>query len=211
MPETRPQPTAEHNWSEPKLAEAIKLWDLSPQDTQKLFIIKTKIKDVQHSWNHPDVIIGFVSTGGWDTAEQRFRKMIAWRLANNVDSLLTEYKPNPLVLDNSCIAFLKDYDKDGDPIYLERGGAVDAKGLLKRFPKEELMRHAIWLREVQSAGAWIDEYERRQGHGVRTITVVYDLEGLCTRHLHPNVLAFFQELMQLTDDYYPGPIKVRST
>ena len=203
------QPTPEHNWSQPLLTEAINLWELSPQETQKLFIIKVKIKDVQHPWNDPHVILGFVSTGGWETAEARFRKMIAWRLANKVDSLLTDYKPNPLVLDQSCIAFLKDYDKDGDPIYVERGGAVDAKGLLKRFPKQALMRHAIWLREVQCGGAWTHEYQKRQGRPIRNITVVYDLEGLSTRHLHPNVLGFFQELMQLTDDYYPGPIKVR--
>ncbi|CAB9514411.1 SEC14-like protein [Seminavis robusta] len=208
MPGTDVDKTSpEYLWSEPKMKEVIELWELTPSDTQKLFILKAKLKNVHHLWNSPDVIMGFVSTGGWETAEQRFRKMIQWRLDNKVDALLTEFKPNPLILDNSCVAFLKNYDHQGDPIYLERGGALDVKGLLKRFPREELMRHAIWLREVQCNGAWLDEYERRQGRGVRSITVVYDLKDLSTRHLHPNVLGFFQELMQLTDDYYPGPIK----
>jgi len=200
-------PVAEDPWSEPQFREVAKLWELSSQDEQKLRILQAKLKDIDHGWKSPDVLLGFAFAGGWETTEARFRKMVQWRLDNNVDSLLAEYKPNRLMLDNSPIAFLKDYDSDGDPIYLERGGAVDTKGLLNRFSVEEVMRHAIWLREVQCDGEWLNEYKQRQGRGVRNITVVYDLEGLSASHLHPGVLSLFQTLMQVTDDYYPGPIK----
>lgn len=198
---------AEDPWSEPNFNEIAKLWELSPQDQQKLRILQAKLKDIDHSWKCPDVLLGFAFAGGWENTEERFRKMIQWRLDNNVDSLLKEYKPNRLMLDNSPIAFLKDYDSDGDPVYLERGGACDTKGLLNRFSVDEIMRHAIWLREVQCDGEWLHEYKRRQGRGVRNITVVYDLEGLSASHVHPSVLSLFQQMMQMTDDYYPGPIK----
>ena len=202
-------PAQDDPWSEPKLQETIRLWELSPSCESKLRALHTKLQDIEHPWNAPDVLLCFATggNGGFKTTEKRFRKMIQWRLHNKIDELLTHYQPNPLMLDNSPIAFLNDYDNDGDPIYLERGGAVDVKGLLKRFNKEELMRYCIWLREVQSSGAWTDEYERRQGRAIRNITVVYDLKGLCGRHLQPNVLAFFQQFMKLTEDYYPGPIK----
>ena len=206
-------PAQDDPWSEPKLQATIQLWELNAADESKLRALHTKLQDVEHPWNAPDVILGFATggNGGFKTTEKRFRKMIQWRLHNKIDELLANYQPNPLMLDNSPMAFLKDYDNDGDPIYLERGGAVDVKGLLNRFSgkagKEELMRHCIWLREVQSSGAWTDEYERRQGRAIRNITVVYDLKGLCGRHLQPNVLAFFQQFMKLTEDYYPGPIK----
>ena len=199
----------EDPWSETKLKEAVEVWNLTPSQEQQLRVLQIKLKDIQHEWNDPHVVLGYCTTSpdGFQTAEASFRAMIEWRLHNRVDELLTNYKPNPLVLDNSPIAFLKDYDKDGDPIYLERGGAVDVKGLLERFSRDELMQHAIWLREVQSSGAWVDEYERRQGRPVCNITVVYDLEGLCARHLQPSVLGWFQQLMRITENYYPGPIK----
>jgi len=197
-------------WSEPMLVKTMQLWELSVLDQQKLRSLQTKLADVKHAWNTPEVVLGFALTTGWETAEAKFRTMIQWRLDNDVDSLLTNYQPNRLMLDNSPIAFLKDYDREGDPIYVERGGAIDVKGMLNRFSKEELMRHAIWLREVHGNGEWVKEYERRQGRECRHVTVVYDLQGLNRQHLNPSVLGFFIEFMQITEDYYPGPIKVNT-
>ena len=224
---TTPKPTPPQHqdgldddpWSERKLQEIIRLWELSTADENRLRALHHKLRDIQHPWNSPDVILGFAFSDddndndkddhdkGFKTTEKRFRKMIQWRNQHRIDDLLTSYQPHPLLLNNSPMAFLKDYDRDGDPIYIERGGAVDVRGLLKRFSKNELMRHCLWLREVQSSGDWTVEYERRQGHAIRTITVVYDLQGLCGRHLQPNVISFFQQFMKLTEDYYPGPIK----
>lgn len=189
------------------LVKTMTLWEIGVQDQQKLRAMQHKIADIKHSWNTPEVVLGFAMTTGWETAEAKFRTMIKWRLDNDVDSLLANYKPNRLMLDNSPIAFLKDYDRDGDPIYLERGGAIDVRGMLNRFSREEMMRHAIWLREVHANGDWVYEYERRQGRECRQVTVVYDLAGLNRQHLNPTVLGFFGELMQITEDYYPGPIK----
>ena len=112
---TRTTPAEEDPWGETQFREICTLWEVSPQDEQRLRILQAKTKDVKHSWNTPDVLLSFKEAeGGWDTVEEKFRKMIQWRLDNNVDSLLTDYKPNRLILDNSPIAFLKDYDKDGD-------------------------------------------------------------------------------------------------
>jgi CRAL/TRIO domain len=200
-------PTVEKLWSEERLQEAIKLYKVSPQNEQKLRVLKVKLQNVDHSWNDPQVVLAYAEEYGFEEAEQRFRKMIAWRKQNKVDSLLEEYQPHPLLWDNSPVAFLKDYDRDGDPIYLERGGACDANGLLKIFSAEEIMRHSIWLREVQSCGGWLDEYEQRQGRPVKDITLVYDMEGLSYGHLNPNVLSFYGQVMKMTEDYYPGPVK----
>ncbi|CAB9531077.1 SEC14-like protein [Seminavis robusta] len=197
----------EARWNQANVIEAVQLWKLNPSDQQKFFVLQKKLQDVQHPWNDPHVVLGFVEAFGFPAAEQKFRKMIEWRLRNKVDSLLKEYHPNPLLMDHSPVAFLADYDHEGDPIYCERGGACDAKGLLKRFSKEQLMRHSIWLREVQSDGAWLDDYKEQMGRPVVSITVVYDLQGLCGRHLQPNVISFFQRLMNITEEYYPGPVK----
>ena len=94
-----------------------------------------------------------------------------------------------------------DYDRDGDPIYLERGGMIDGQGLLKRFSQDDLMKHAIWLREVQSSGEWVQQYEAEKGRSIKDITVVYDLKGLNMRHYNPSVLAWFHSHMAMTEDY----------
>lgn len=200
-------PTVEELWAEPRIQEVIQLYKLKPQDEQKLRVLQAKVKDVHHSWNDPHVVMAYADEHGFDQAEHRFRKMIEWRKKNKVDTLLQDYQPNPLLWDYSPVAFLKDYDKDGDPIYVERGGATDAKGLLDRFSHEELMKHSIWLREVQSCGVWLDEYEQRQGRPVKDITVVYDMQGLNYTHASPSVMSFYQQIMTMTEDNYPGPVK----
>lgn len=186
-------------WSEANIKKVVELWQLTAKDEQRLRDFQQRVSDVKHEWNDPHVLLRHMfGPAGYRHAEKLFREMIQWRLKNNVDTIIQDHKPHPLIMDYTPIAFLKDYDRDGDPIYVERGGAIDAQGLLKRFSKDELDRHAIWLREVQSQGAWVDEYERRQHRCIKDITVVYDLKGLSSRHLNPNVLGWFQGHMDMT-------------
>lgn len=197
-------------WSEANLQDVIALWKLSAQDEDRLRTLQRRVADVQHTWNDPHVLLRYMfAPHGYAKAEQHFRDMIAWRLKHQVDTILQDYTPHPVLLDYaSPLVFLNHYDRDGDPIYLERGGCLDGHGLLQRFSKDELMIHAIWLRELHSSGPWVDEYEATQGRCIKDITVIFDLQGLSmTRHYHPTVLAWFQSHMQMTDLYYPGPIK----
>ena len=197
-------------WSEANLQDVIALWKLSAKDEGRLRTLQRRVADVPHTWNDPHVLLRYMfAPHGYSKAEQHFREMIAWRLQHKVDTILEDYTPHPVLLDYaSPLVFLDHCDRDGDPIYLERGGCLDGHGLLQRFSKDELMRHAIWLRELHSSGPWVDGYEASQGRCIKDITVIFDLQGLSmTRHYHPTVLAWFQSHMQMTDLYYPGPIK----
>ena len=93
-------------------------------------------------------------------------------------------------------------------IYVERGGATDAGALLKEFGSDELVKYAIWSRELHTRGAWIDRYERLRGRRIKGITIVYDLQGLGRHHLNPKVLDVFRDIMQISQDHYPGKWKV---
>lgn len=199
----------EELWDEQYVQEAIDLWEINETDAKKFRAIQASIhKDMgPHVWNDPQVVLAFAEAQGMDHAEEHFRKMMAWRKRNRIDNFLKDYKPHPLMMDYSPMALLKDYDHQGDPIYVERGGKVPMQALLAHFGRPECLKHAIWMREVQSSGAWMDEYERRQGHAVKDITVIYDLEGLNYTHLDPNVLSFFKRVNDLTEENYPGPVK----
>ena len=69
------------------------------------------------------------------------------------------------------------------------------------------MEFTIYTPELNTRGAWIKDYERRQGHKIRDVTVVYDLKGLNAGHLKPTVLEFFGEVQKMNQEKYPGPLK----
>jgi len=214
-----PSPTTPHQfspqryqtedpWSEKNVKDAIELWKLDEEQVQRLMELRHNLKDCAHHFKYdPHIILRFMTSPLANDAEPLFRKMVQWRIDNNIDSYLESYKPDPILLDYNCSAILKDFDYDGDPIYVERGGMADGAGLLRRFTKEQLMDYAIYTRELNTRGSWVREYEQRQGRKVKDVTVVYDLKGMNAHHLNPSVLNFFGEMMALNAEKYPGPLK----
>lgn len=199
--------SGEDSWSEENVQQMIDLWQLNEKDAQRLRRAKKKLKHINHKWNTPYIAGAFIATGNGKNLDRTMKKMVEWRRKNNIDRMLTEYKPSKVLWDYTPFAFLKDYDKDGDPIYVERGGAIDALGMLQRFSREEIHEYIIWLREVQSNGEWLQEYERRQGRKMTYFTIVYDLEGLSSMHMNPRVINLFKFYVDITLAYYPVPLK----
>jgi hypothetical protein len=85
---------------------------------------------------------------------------------------------------------------------------MDGPGLLNRFGRERLLKHIIWSRELAFRGRWIEEYEREMGKPPIRLTIIYDLQGLNSRHLMPGVLPLLTEAMKLTQLRYNGIAKV---
>lgn len=195
-------------WCDDNVQDVVGLWQLSKEEEKRLGELKRKLADVNHFKNDPHILVRFMhSPCGPDGAEAAFRRMVQWRRDNQVDNILDDYVPPQTLLDTVPSAILRDFDNEGDPIYVERGGAVDLGALLKLFSREDIMRFAYWTRERNTDGIWINEYERRRGRKVKDITIIYDLKGLSSRHMNPKGLDFFRDIMKLTQAYYPGPIK----
>jgi hypothetical protein len=195
-------------WSEKNIQNVARLWKLSPEMEQQLRELQYRVEDIDHSKNDPHVLVRFMhAPWGCNNAEAMFRKMIEWRKLNHVDTIFDDYIPPRLLLNCVPSAILKDYDYEGDPIYVERGGAIDANGLMKVLTREEMLRYCIWTRERNTNGVWINDYERRQGRMVHAITIVYDLKGLNSRHLSPKAIEYFNEILKTTQEYFPSPIK----
>ena len=195
-------------WSETNLQEAIDLWKLTDDEIVRLKQLQHNLKDCAHHFKYdPHIVLRFMTSPVGHHAESLFRKMVQWRIDENIDNMLDEYKPPKILLDYNTTAILKDYDHEGDPIYVERGGAIDVHGMLKRFTREDLLEYTVYTRELNTQGAWLEEYEQRQGRKVKDVTVVYDLKGLNSHHLNPTVMNFFGEIMTLNQEKFPGPIK----
>lgn len=206
-------------WSPEHLQEAIDQWKLNDAEIARLKELQWKLRDCDGHFKYdPHIVLRFMFSfygdndkahqhSKEDKVEQMFRNMLKWRKENDIDNLLDTYYPHPLVIKHNPTAVLKDYDRDGDPIYVERGGNTDGLGLLRRFGKEECMKFATWTREVNTRGIWLEEYQQRQGRKVKDVTVIYDLQGLTARNLHPKVIDFFGAVQTLNAGMYPGPIK----
>jgi len=195
-------------WSKEIVQQFVTSWKITDEQVENLWSLQRKLVDLDHWKNEPETVLRFMfAPTGYDAAEGCLRTMVQWRLDNNIDTILQDYTPPQKLLENASAAMLHGFDRDGDPIYVERGGATDAGALLKEFGQDEIVKYAIWTRELHTRGAWIERFERLQTRRIRAITVVYDLKGLCTSHMNRKVLDLFGEVMKVSHANYPGPIK----
>merc|ERR1712048_1209295 len=175
--------------------------------------LRDRIADIDHWKNDPFEVVRFMLEHekqqrkqqlccyyDLDGAEKMFRNMIEWRIENNVDTILSDYVPPQELLDHSPAGILRGTDRDGDPIYVERTGALDATGLLKKYGKETLVKQVIWMREQEE---WLKDYNDKEY--VKTMTIIIDLKGLnLQQHCNPDVLKVYNEIVELDSMYYPG-------
>jgi hypothetical protein len=224
--------TSDDRWSPEAISEVVKQWELTEQEQTDLLTLRDQLlKDdsdnssdpeksngaaayelvKSHPKNRPSEVVRFLRArpGKVDVAESMFRAMIAWRIENKVDSILQDYQPDQKMLDYYPGAILQGLDQQGDPVYVGRIGATDGAGILKRYGKEEMIRHAIWMRELVSTGEWIQRYEQEQTRPVRRITLIEDLEGLSVMSMMNNraLLSVYGEIMRLDQDNYPETAK----
>lgn len=189
---TIPPRPSNSRWSEADFQTIIRVWHCSQLEINQLRELEASLGDLDHWINDPAHVVRYLKgPQGHKPAEQLFRKMVQWRIDNNVDTILEDYTPPGILMDYCPSAILHGLDKDGDPIYLERAGVTDAAGLLKRYGHDALIKHVIWLRELVDRGIWKQEHEERMGRPIAEITIVYDLAGLNSRHLKAGVLPFF--------------------
>jgi hypothetical protein len=222
--------SSDDNWSPEAIAAVVKVWELTEKEQTDFLSLRDQLLKEDdtnedgadhnaaannsvksHSKNRPSEVVRFLRArpGKVDAAASMFRAMIAWRIENNVDSILLDYQPAQKMLDYYPGAILQGLDKEGDPVYVGRIGVTDGAGILKQYGREEMIRHAIWMRELVSTGEWIATYEQEQAHPVRRITLIEDLEGLSIMSMMKNraLLSVYGEIMRLDQDNYPETAK----
>merc|ERR1712176_1001887 len=165
--------------------------------------------DVNHWRNSPEYVVRFmkVHPKNLKAAEDMFRKMIEWRIENDVDTILEDYTPPQEILDFHPGAMLYGLDRDGDPIYVERLGVTDVVHLYKKYGKDEMMKYAIWIREMNTSSAWKKDYEAKHGRLLKQYNVLQDVHGLNRSHLNFKVLSDYGAVVRMDQDNYPEVAK----
>jgi len=193
----------EEPWENEKVQFIRDYWQLTSKERQEFDDLKQRVSDIDHWKNTPDVLVRFLRARPDDVpaAEEMFRTSIQWRIDNSVDTILEEYDPPRHLKEYFPGAILRGDDKEGDPIFVGRLGSTDAKEFLKRYGEDEMLKHAMWIRELVSRGDWISSYEQRQGRPVKRITIIEDLQGLS---IFPSrdILSLYGKIMKLDQDNY---------
>jgi CRAL/TRIO domain len=202
-------------WSAKNFSEMSEQWGLTEDDERNMRDLQNRLADVDHWKNDPFEVVRFYKElrGNVKATEEKFRRMIFWRVENRIDTFLERYgDPDPL-FDYQPAVILKGVDKDGDPIFLERTGAFDAYGFYQHFGAKGMMDFITHKREVdvtrrQDGKGWQREYyEPKYGKRVHQYTVIVDMDGLNRNHMRPGLLPLFHQMAHMVQNYYAGLAK----
>lgn len=200
--------TYEERWTDASFQKVATAWKLTQEEQDQLRLLQASLKDVISWKNNPlDIVRYLRGPGKFDSVEPKFRDMIAWREQKQADRLLEDYRPPKALLWYVPSAILEKYDKDGDPIYLERGGVMDGVGLQQHFSLEEIIQHVVWLREIGTRGDWLQDFEAKTGRTPTQVTIIYDMQGMSSRHMKGSVMTMFKEIVAMNQTRYCGLAK----
>ena len=83
-------------------------------------------------------------------------------------------------------------------VFEDNSGALEIARVHKFRP---LTKHLNWR------WTWLEEYERKEGHSMKSFTVIMDFKGLHRRHLTPSSMSVGQEISKLVTDNCPAYAK----
>lgn len=207
-------------WSQANIQEVVSSWKYDEKERAVFDNLQKRLQDIDHWKNNPGELARFLSEHEFDidTAEQKFRGMIQWRLDNDMERFFERYKgPDPVFyyLPN-CL--LKGLDYDNDPIAIQRLGSADGLGLIHKMGAEAMLEGAIFVQELQSCREYFDGipkhwnwqreyYEPLAGRRMTQFTIVVDMSGLSTRLLRPAMISVLQRSSHIASHHYPGMAK----
>lgn len=111
----------------------------------------------------------------------------------------------PDVLDMFNTSGVFGFDKEGSPIVIDRLGRMDPGGVLKHISVDEFLdANMVSAEYIQYL---IDKCVVRDGKPHWASTVIFDLQGLGTQHLHRGGMAVLKRVLQQNDSYYPERAK----
>lgn len=197
--------TLEERWSQEHFDGMAELWKLTAEERAKMKTFQARISDVDHWKNDPYEAIRYLKEyKDLKKTEKMFRYMIHYRSEHDLDQFLVNYGEPDTLFQNMPIAILDGWDKEGDPIYLDRMGVADSWDLLKHFGIDAMIDYIIFIRELNNWRPFWKPYEDQVGHRVRNFTVIIDLEGLNSGHIRPGLLTLLQRTGRVSQDCYAG-------
>ena len=179
-------------WSDANFQSMSQLWKLSAIEQDQMRELQNLLSDVSHWKNDPYEVIRYLREfKSVKKAAYMFRRMVEWRMSNQMDSFLDRYGDPPRLFHYLPIFLCQEFDRDGDPIYVERVGSSDPYGLVLAYGSiEPLAEYTSFIREmtttrrstVDGRYCWQrDYYEPLMKRRMTQFTAVMDMvrKGFC--------------------------------
>jgi len=96
-------------------------------------------------------------------------------------------------------------DKDGVPVWIERGGQIDAETLLASVPIDDIMSYHIYATEKTMRLK--KEISAKLGKNCYQGVIIEDVDGFGRKHMGSACIDLFKRLNSITSDNYPECLK----
>jgi plastocyanin len=155
-------------------------------------------------------LAGFVKGAGLnpDKAFENFSHSLRMREETGADTVL-ETAPKQNKNFDLVMAYWPGHhhkhDKDLCPVYYERLGAVDVRGLLNTVPEADLINAHIYQQE--QSRALKAQTSRDHNKSMYSGIFVQDLAGLSMNHLYTPAFDLFKKIIAFDQSNYPDSLK----
>jgi len=183
--------------------------DCSSQQLQALEDLKKLVPD--RPARYDDVrLLRFLRARAFDVekAKSLLEEDIAWRKKEGIDDIKETF-----LNEEKAKEFLAYYpraqhgfSKDGLPVFFERFGVLDAKGIMASYPLRTLLRSHLYGMELREQA--LEELSKKEGKPRdEGIYIIFDLIELGWKHFYMPAINVVMESLKIDDLHYPELIK----
>ncbi|XP_035214971.1 SEC14-like protein 2 isoform X2 [Stegodyphus dumicola] len=210
--------------------------ELTPKQKEALDVLKSRIVDEVNPEMKDDfyLYLRFLRARDFNVnlAEDMLRNHLAWRKANQIDNIITDFAPAKKngQIESSAISEIKyesgselrksriavaikylpftriGFDKDGCPVRYFAFGNMDSKGILKSVKRNECIRGIIQCFEEDVAA--MKEQSKKIGKPVQQWTYIFNFDGYTfAKATHKPTLETLIALFVQYEANYPERLK----
>lgn len=141
----------------------------------------------------------------FDLAEAMIRNHIAWRIANQIDSILTTYETDEVVIKYVPLTRIG-FDKDGAVVRYFDFGNMDAKGILKSCKASTAIKGIVQMFEDDVAQ--MKKQSEKLGKNIQQWTYILDFDNYSfAKATHKTTLEALIQLFMQYEANYPERLK----
>eukprot|EP00002_Diphylleia_rotans_P040289 TRINITY_DN9513_c0_g1_i2.p1 TRINITY_DN9513_c0_g1~~TRINITY_DN9513_c0_g1_i2.p1 ORF type:complete len:277 (+),score=62.16 TRINITY_DN9513_c0_g1_i2:51-881(+) len=163
----------------------------------------------RHSHIDDIYVLRFLRARGFDEAKgtSLLQNHIAFYEENDLDNIFKRVESSKSfeALKTFIPACYHKCDTAGSPVYVDRLGAIDPKGVLRRFSEAEVLDYHLYLNET--GRRLRKERSEALGKKIETSISIYDVKGLGIQHSYKPGLDLLRKSIAMDERNYPETMR----
>jgi len=132
-----------------------------------------------------------------------FDKLMQWRADNDIDNCLDNWNFDVEGIKKYYPHQFQGFDLQGRPIYIERLGKIDIKGLNKICSLDDFARYHVYHHEFLQR-VLLPQASKLAGRQIRQFVTICDVGGIGVSHLGKPVMDLLGKVAEIDQSYYPA-------